>query len=319
MARASNQEAIAAGLDFLFARQQGEHWLDFAGLSRRSEIWVTAWVLVRLGEFPAGYFANGQRQQVRNGIEWLLQARGPQGWGQSLGAPPDADSTSWAVRALRLHGCEVPDPALKFIRSCQRPNGGFSPYPETSSSDSLYKLSAPDTTVTAVRALEVQDPAAEEFLASRLQELPGSWYRLASHLHFCAEVLELESSKGSWPLLNRVSQFTGTCAKESAFEQAVLLRCLFRLRMQRAWTVAVALRNMQAADGSWPGCAVLGAAMPGVAVRQRPQTLINDDKRILTTAAVVAALAIGESQPGLYFGSDLPRPRRFCDRSGGEV
>ncbi|MGH9571234.1 MAG: hypothetical protein ACRD4F_16430, partial [Candidatus Angelobacter sp.] len=264
-------------------------------------------------------FTNRWRQQIRSGIEWLLQARGPQGWGQSLGAPPDADSTSWAIRALRLHGCEVPGPALKFIRSCQRPNGGFSPYPETSSSDSLYRLSAPDTTVAALRALEVQDPAAEEFLASRLQELPGSWCRLASRLHFWAEILELESSKGSWPLFSRVSQLTAICAKESAFEQAFLLRCLLRLRMQRAWTVAVALRKMQTADGSWPGSAALGASMPGVMVRQQSQTLINDDKRILTTAAAVAALRIGESQPGLYFGSDIPRPRRFCNKSGGEV
>ncbi|MGH9569487.1 MAG: hypothetical protein ACRD4F_07595, partial [Candidatus Angelobacter sp.] len=46
LTRATNHEAIAAGLDFLFSRQQGEHWSDFSNLSSRSEIWVTARVLV---------------------------------------------------------------------------------------------------------------------------------------------------------------------------------------------------------------------------------------------------------------------------------
>jgi hypothetical protein len=31
-----------------------------------------------------------------------------------------------------------------------------------------------------------------------------------------------------------------------------------------------------------------------------------DDQRVFTTATAVSALVMGESQPGLYFGSDVP-------------
>jgi hypothetical protein len=224
---------------------------------------------------------------------------------------PDADTTALAVIALRKFGRDVPRTALEFIRGCQRPNGGFAPYPESSTADHLFKLSAPDTTVAAVRALGTPNPRAEEFLASRVQDWPVPWCRLSSRFHLCAEILGSESGTGSWPLLHKVSQLMSYYPRESPFEQAAYLRCAFRLQIQRAVSVAAKLRSMQLPDGSWPACAALGPAMPGVVVRHRRHPLIVDDKRTLTTAAVVSALALQESQPGWYFGSDVPRPRRL--------
>ena len=82
-----------------------------------------------------------------------------------------------------------------------------------------------------------------------------------------------------------------------------MLRCLLRMRQQRAWLVAAHLRVLQAEDGSWPG-------------RERPKAygisqFELDDRRVLATATAVSALALAEFQPGLYFGSDLPAPRRL--------
>jgi hypothetical protein len=126
----------------------------------------------------------------------------------------------------------------------------------------------------------------------------------------CAEILGSDSG-ASWPLLQKVSQLMSYCARESPFEQAAYLRCAFRLQIQRAASVAAKLRSMQLPDGSWPASTALGPAMPGVVVRHRRHPLIVDDKKTVTTAAAVSALAMHESQSGLYFGSELPRPRRW--------
>jgi hypothetical protein len=39
--------------------------------------------------------------------------------------------------------------------------------------------------------------------------------------------------------------------------------------------------------------------------------LISDANEPLVLATAISALAMAESQPGLYFGSDLPLPQRF--------
>jgi hypothetical protein len=303
-------QAVAAGLDFLFAELKESHWSDFTLLGSELEVWVTAWILVRLGDLSPKYTQPFQ-QQVTEAIRWLAQAGTTEGWGMARGEAPDADTTSLAVIALRKFGREVPRAALDFIRNCQRPNGGFAPYPETSTADHLFKLSAPDTTVAAVQALGTPNPRAEEFLASRVQDWPVPWCRLSSRFHLCAEILGSESGTASWPLLHKVSQLMSYYPRESPFEQAAYLRCAFRLQIQRTGTVASRLRSMQSPDGSWPASAALGPAMPGVVVRHRRHPLIVDDKKTLTTAAAVSALAMHEGQPGLYFGSDLPRPRRL--------
>ncbi|HET7870882.1 MAG TPA: prenyltransferase/squalene oxidase repeat-containing protein [Terriglobales bacterium] len=310
--RRSTQESITVGLEYIFASREEGHWKDFSTLGEGQEVWVTACCLTRLAEVPASYISGDFRLRMEESLDWLMQARRNELWSAGEELEADADTTAWAVVALQRHGRKVPADALEFIRRCQRPNGGFAAYPESSDVDAIYKLSAPDTTVMALKALGTPNAAAEEFLASRLQtDTPGSWYRLASRFQLWSEMLDMEEGLVSWFLLNRVSQSTAQDGAENAFEKSLLLRCLFRLRMQRAWAEAAALRNLQLLDGSWPGSAKIGPAMPGALTRQKAHTPIIDDKRILTTVSAVSALVMGESQPGLYFGSDRPHPRRF--------
>lgn len=307
----TSAQAVESGLEYLFSSLKDSHWSDFSLLGSELDVWVTAWILGRLGDLSPRYIGRLHQQKMGEAIQWLQQAGTEQGWGMAPGEAPDADTTALAVIALRKLGRNVPRAALDFIRSCQRPNGGFSPFPESSPADHLFKLSAPDTTVAAVQALGTPNPRAEEFLACRVQDWPVPWCRLSSRFHLCAEILGSDSSTASWPLLHKVGQLMSYYARESPFEQAAYLRCAFRLQIQRAGTVAAKLRSMQLPDGSWPASAALGPAMPGVVVRHRRHPLIVDDKKTLTTAAAVGALAMHESQPGLYFGSDLPRARRL--------
>jgi hypothetical protein len=312
-ARRNTHESVTAGLEYIFGSREEDHWRDFSSLGPGQEVWVTACCLTRLAELPAEYISGDFQLKIDQALDWLMATRSAEDlWSACSEMEPDADTTAWAVLALRRHGRKTPAAAPEFIRRCQRPNGGFAAYPENSQVDPIYKLSAADTTVIALKALGEPNAAAEEFLATRLQtDTPGSWHRLASRFQLWSEMLDMEEGLVSWFLLNRVSQWTAQDAAENAFEKSLLLRCLFRLRVQRAWAEAAALRNLQLLDGSWPGSARVGPAMPGALVRQKAHLPIVDDRRILTTISAVSALAMGESQPGLYFGSDRPHPRRF--------
>jgi hypothetical protein len=73
--------------------------------------------------------------------------------------------------------------------------------------------------------------------------------------------------------------------------------------MQTGWALLDSLRRMQQPDGSWPGSALL------VQVGRVPESQSGphfDEQGILATATALSALAMGDLQPGLYFGSDLP-------------
>lgn len=106
-----------------------------------------------------------------------------------------------------------------------------------------------------------------------------------------------------WFVVNAVRQLTCQHPGESAWEQALLLRCVTRLRLQTAWALAAGLRRMQQTDGSWPGSAQF-APLSAVSPHQSGPRF--DDQGVLATVTALSALAMGDLQPGLYFGSDLP-------------
>jgi hypothetical protein len=78
-----------------------------------------------------------------------------------------------------------------------------------------------------------------------------------------------------------------------------------RLRLQSAWPLAVGLRRLQRENGSWPGSARLATLQASGEATVRPAEYF-DEEGVLATVTALSALAIGDLQPGLYFGSDLP-------------
>jgi hypothetical protein len=219
-------------------------------------------------------------------LEWLEEARTQDGGWGCAGAD-DAETTSWALIALRRNRRAAPTSALELLRRCRRRDGGFAARPISGPSD-------PEATVLAIQALRWLDPAAENFLFSCLQ---SDGCRLPSPLGVCLPILEWQKGLAPLSLLNQACQLVARFAAETVLEQALLLHCLVRLRLNRAWTQAASLRAAQLDDGSWPG--------PSMA------PLNCDGKNIIPTVTAVSALVLSESQPGLYFGSDSPRPRRL--------
>ncbi len=303
--RNTSTEAIAAGLEFLMSRRKDGKWRDFSPTTGESDTWVTAYVLARLGELPQAYISHTLQQQIMESLEWLKAVRNPLGgWGYRSHGRDGADPTAWAIIALRRHGQTAPHSALELINRCRRPDGGFAAYPNPVDTDETRATSAPDITAVAVKALETVDPACQEYLASNMRtDVPGTVCRLASRFFVCSTILDWDTITAPWPLLNQVCQFTAQHNEESVFEQALLLRCLVRLRIQKAWAVAASLRLLQQGDGSWPGSALLP---PLLGVSTSKSQARFDDQRVFTTATAVSALVMGESQPGLYFGSDVP-------------
>ena len=304
--RGASADAIRSGLEFLFSCRQHQHWSLCAPFKGESAAWVTAYVLVRLGEIPAECFSYSQRRQMSDSLDWLMESRTSEGgWSFGpIGSPADADSTAWAVTAVRQHGRPVPHEALELIRRCRCSDGGFAVDPETASTSSLLSASAPDVTAIAVRALAYIDASSSEFLASNLRtDLLGTPCRLGSRFFVSSTLLDWEPGMAPWFVVSAVRQLACEYPGEGAWEQALLLRCMMRLRMQASWALMANLRRMQQMDGSWPGSSLLVSLARVPANQSGPHF---DEQGVLATATALSALAAGDLQPGLYFGSDLP-------------
>jgi hypothetical protein len=221
-----------------------------------------------------------------------------------LGLPDDADSTAWAVTALRQHGRPVPQEALDLIQRCRRSDGNFAMHP-ISANNAVSGPGAADITAIAVRALSAVDAASSEFLAAHLRtDVETSHGRISSAFFVSSTLMDWEPCMAPWFVVNAVRQLVAQQEAEGAWEQALLLRCRMRLRLQSAWPLAAGLRRLQRADGSWPGSTRL-MTFPIVSGAPHPDEHF-DEEGILATATALSALAIGDLQPGLYFGSDLP-------------
>jgi hypothetical protein len=305
--RRTSREAIRSGLDFLLAQRKNHRWESVVP-AHGSQVRLTACVLARLGELPSKYFIHGQRQQIEESLNWLEHLRTADG-GWVCGGYDDGDieATAWAVIALRLHGRAVPEAALKMIRCCRRPDGGFAAHP-----GQVFRQSAPETSALAIRALAQTDSAAEGFFASRLQAMDLGACGATSRYMAFSEILDWEPGLASPHLLDKVRNLTPDFGGDSVMSQALLLRCLLRLRNRWAWPLAAALRAVQKEDGSW---CELEPAQPAATPAQPNRV----DNRILPTTTAVSALVLEEFQPGLYFGSDSPLPPRRLRPEDGVI
>jgi hypothetical protein len=278
--RPANAEAVAAGLDYLANRHENGRWSDIRG--PQFDLINSACILAFLSEVSPSTVGPGLRQNMNESLDWLVEAHTPNGGWKGSSGKEEAGPTAWSILALKRNGRKVPQSAIDLLWRCRGRDGGFvHHHPEGPDASAL------ELTALAVQALGHIDSDAERFLCGRLQ---SEGAKPAEQFAASAAILDCEKSLVPFPLLNQACQVTAGIYPVRAHDQALLLRCLLRLRLTRAWELADGLRASQRIDGSWPGI----AGDHGVA-----------------TAAASSALAMFEAQPGLYFGSDLPRPRRL--------
>jgi hypothetical protein len=293
--------AIRSGLDLIFALHQALHreayWASESGAESAG---MTASILMRLADVPARLLSHSHRQAIQNSLDWLTQAQDNGCW-QNDDQKSDCLTTALAVIALRSHGRNVPPAALEFLAACRAGNGSFAASPDSHAQpDALRALAL---TATACRALECVNPLTERFFVNGLgPALPVAGSCNASRLFVCSEMLDWPAGQASMALLSKVTQLTMDVGSGTALAEALLLRSLLRLRISRSWCVAARLREMQAEDGSWRQSFSAGPS-------SAPSPMLASQAVVSATA--VSGLAMAESQPGLYFGSDLPLPQRF--------
>jgi Prenyltransferase and squalene oxidase repeat len=281
--RRANADAVAAGLDYLAGRHENGRWSDI----RRPEFdsLNSACVLAFLSEVAPSTLGSRLRENINESLNWLLEAHTADGGWKGSSGKDEAGPTAWSILALKRNGRKVPQSAIEWLWSCRGRDGGFVNRPGDPDASAL------EVTAVTVQALGRIDGDAEKFLCARLQsEAAEPSERLAAS----AAILDCEKSVVPFPLLNQACQITAGVCPVTAQDRALLLRCLLRLRLTRAWALADGLRAAQRFDGSWVGTA---------------------EDHTVATAAASSALALFESQPGLYFGSDLPRPRRLHESS----
>ncbi len=316
--------AIRSGLDSIFALNKASHNEAYWGNESTLEsAGTTASILVRLADVPATLLSHSRQQAIQNSLDWLSQAQCHGCWQsddlqnddlqknalrnddlQNVYRKSDCLTTALAVIALRAHGRNVPSGALEFLAACRAGDGSFAASPDQPAESDVVKALA--VTATASRALEKINPITETFLVNGLgSALPVPGTCNASRFYVCSEILDWPAGQASMALLSKVSQLTIDAGKDTALAEALLLRSLLRLRISRSWAVAARLREMQAPDGSWvQSFSSTSADLPGVpAPAHASQAVVS--------ATAVSALVMADSQPGLYFGSDLPLPQRF--------
>jgi hypothetical protein len=322
--RARNMEvSIAPQADALSGRSFKDtisaclRWLLLSGwngcdnLAPRPNLWVTGCVLARLAGVSSAYLPEDLNIRIEQALAFLERSQIPgSGWSPDGCKLPDAFTTSWAIIGLRAHRRRIPRAAIDLLLASRHSNGGFTAYPATRSGDG-DNPSCPEITVTALRALNMCDRDGGDFLTSRLRnELSSTLAGKSLRFYICSEILDWEGGLAPWPLLSLVSQSAVQFDLESAYDQALLLRMLLRLRNQRARLAAAALQKMQLADGSWPGFTLPEPSAMGSTVCN---LLSSGETSLITSVTALSALAMNELQPRLHYHADMHPTWRVRD------
>jgi squalene cyclase len=301
--------AIDAGLDFLRANQDDAGcWCDWQLPPGQSRMWTTAYIGYRLSSLPGGR-VGAIVDSLTRAEAWLRAAELPGGgWGYSPETGPDADTTSLALLFLRARGVPIGEDSRQRVRSHQQADGGFSTYTGGSSWGSWIQ-SHPDVTAVALQALSVTATSASSAeLGQGMRYVreharaDGLWesfwwtsclYATEAMLAFLREAVEpLDGA--------RLMASLRTVPTPAPFESALWLLCLLHLGGAAGGLAsdrAAALVSDQRPDGSWASHPVLRLTSrhvrePWNAEDSAP--LFADDRRLFTTATVVAALAAYE-------------------------
>lgn len=294
--------SIERGLHYLRSNQAGDgFWSDWQLPPGESRIWTTAYVGYRLSAFPPEHRALVD-QPLARAAAWLRASEfSDGGWGYAEQTGPDADSTSLAMLFLRTCGDSISD---RRLPAYQQTDGGFSTFTRNQSYGSWVQ-SHPDVTATALLALlptpfSLTDRlgAGIDYVRSRQRD-DGLWnsFWWTSCLYATEATLAFLQEAGESFDRTRVTASLFHVPTTASFESALLLMCLMRAGAGHAPLAAEHAEALQAAqlpDGSWPSRPILRLTSREICepwLVQDAGPVFQDDRRVFTTATVLAALA----------------------------
>lgn len=288
---------VMAGLEYLMGAVAGDHWQDFRLPVGESDQWATAFMLYQLDPriLPR---KTPFRDSGRRAAQWLWACRDPeQGWGYNASTPRDADSTSFAVLALRrwLPQVAAEIDASRWLAPYLRSDGGFSTYRPGTKPGAAWNESCVEVTPLAYLARGLAVEPLVPFLRERRRS-DGLWdsYWWTSPLYATWAVLEVGSRDPALTVAGTIGSLS-EAEPATCFERALLILCLIRLEEHRlAQFHASVLAAGQQLDGGWPSSAVLRLTQHQTAAPCRSidsGSLFIDGNRCFSTATAIAALA----------------------------
>jgi len=158
------------------------------------------------------------RESLAGAVEYLAASRSPRGgWGTSMGASPDAVTTSWSMTALRLAdaaGIEAARSPLALAasyldalttpdgRTGLREPGTFPNGPETPTAAALFarRWTNLDPDAVVVRSKAIAAPAGDDYIGAQFAALASigtpAWDRINKALK--AALLPRQNADGSF-------------------------------------------------------------------------------------------------------------------------
>jgi squalene-hopene/tetraprenyl-beta-curcumene cyclase len=263
-------------------RRPGVGFEDFVVFGEKLSVWINAYVGMALGDWMKLGSARARRTRLLDETAAVLaRSRRDDGWATNDSAPPDADTTAWAL--LFLERQENVDRKLVergaiSLLEYQRADGGFATYLRKSTGAYFkgYCASHVEVAATAVAALRAAAPeAASDAIARAVRyirehkESDGLWqgywwdgrmYATYHCLKACPPSSDLERKWAACTILDRQESegcFGGdTVGKNRVFETAFGLKCLLFLDPSLAESEPIRngvawLMNYQEADGSF--------------------------------------------------------------------
>ncbi len=300
---ASVRAALAAGVEFVLARQEADGaWRDFRLAPGLSDAWVTAYVAGRL--FRIAHICPLPRHEpaLASATRFLREARHPGGgWGFNETCEVDCDSTAHAV--LFLHDLGAPKHLADYARLArfQRADGGFATFRRADRADG-WGRSHPEVTATALRALRGVLAADHDALArgaAYLRARGAEPSRLSSYWwtgsgYMARELAALARDLPAVSPPRRISAAPRTVAA-TCFDQALRLEATVLLGGATDTAAAERLAQRQSLDGGWPSGPILRVTDPGSRAigdeRFHASYVARDERRLFTTITVAAALA----------------------------
>ncbi len=292
--------AIQQGERYLFSKLHEGHWNGFPTLAGESDIWVTGFIAAHLQLFA---YETEWLQQTQH---FLFANRHPSGgWSYSKYVPPDADSTSWCIMALK--NCNEFNTSLQLQSKAflwnHRSHNALSTYHIDSGIDTFIGITDkqliagwtaphPDVTVAAILADPGYPDVAviiERLLQWQTNEglLPAYWWRSSFYtvtlLLRAYSVLKLECPSLTKELLKhtlaRKQQNDGgfSLNASSAFNPfatglALEIYCHLSNDDTAAEQCAQVLLEKQKEDGSWQGDDLLRIPAPYIL---DPETVVE--------------------------------------------
>jgi hypothetical protein len=288
------RHAIDAGVGFLLRSQDEDgYWRDYQLPPGRSEAWTTACVGCAL--IATSGYAGLEDAGLHRATAALLAARRPEGWGYNRNTACDADTTSWALRLLGQLGAldgisaqttlgryVTPTHHVRTFASVDRFGSWGLEHDEVAPVAGLALLAAHEhRLVEGIRAAIIGSWAQGRWR-------PFWWYGRA---YVCAQSLEFLSGSGGIPddiARDERGSLAESTTPRSAFEAAQqLTAAVYLVAMCDMWRLGQSVLDSQCEDGGWPMSPVL------LVPDQRDPSRVSvhsDDRRLLTTAASLAAL-----------------------------